>query len=81
MRFVKAVVLGSSAALLLAGAPAPPTAGPLCGPSDLQLRPSADLYCLELIPRPDVPQTRAMLELGRAESPYDVAVTAAGNQR
>ena len=81
MRLVKAAALVSSAALLLAGAPAPPTAGPLCGPSDVRLRPSADLYCLELIPRPDVPQTRAMLELGRAESPYDVAVTAAGNQR
>ena len=80
MRRIRAAAALSAAALLAAGAPPPTAAGPLCGPG-AGLRPSADLYCLELIARPDVPQIRAMVELGRAESPYDVAVTALGNQR
>lgn len=45
------------------------------------LRPSADLYCLDLVPRPDVPSAKGTVELGRAESPMDVAVTALGHQR
>ena len=82
MRFTRVAGLAALAGLLLAGAPAPPPAEPLCGTgAGPGLKPSADLYCLELIPRPDVPAVRAMLELGAVESPYDVAVTVSGNQR
>jgi FtsP/CotA-like multicopper oxidase with cupredoxin domain len=63
------------------GAPAAADPAPLCAAGDTTgLRPSRDLYCLELIPRPDLSGT-GMLELGRAESPFDVAVTDEGNQR
>ncbi|MBL8987802.1 MAG: multicopper oxidase family protein [Gemmatimonadetes bacterium] len=67
--------------LVLGGSlpPAPPAA--LCGPATEPLRPSADLYCLDLVLRPDVPTGRGTVELGRARSPFDVAVTAEGNQR
>ncbi len=55
---------------------------PLCGGADDgSLRPSPDLYCLELVPRPDIPSASGVLELGRASSPFDVAVTAEGSQR
>jgi suppressor of ftsI len=54
----------------------------LCAAGDSsRLRPSTDLYCLELVPRPDVAGVTALLELGRAESPFDIAVTEVGNQR
>jgi FtsP/CotA-like multicopper oxidase with cupredoxin domain len=55
---------------------------PLCTPGDTtRLRPSTDIYCLELVPRPDIVGVAGMLELGRAPSPFDVAVTTEGNQR
>src|SRR2546430_1801347 len=55
---------------------------PLCLPGDtVRLRPSRDLYCLELVARPEIAGVTGMLELGRAPSPFDVAVTPVGNQR
>jgi FtsP/CotA-like multicopper oxidase with cupredoxin domain len=79
---VLVVAAGLAALALAGGAPAPAPSGSLCGPgaSD-SIRPSTDLYCLELVPRPDVPALRGTLELGRSETPLDVAVTASGNQR
>ena len=60
----------------------PATAEPLCGEETATtLRPSADLYCMELLPRPDVPSASGTAELGRAASPFDVALTAGGSQR
>ncbi len=81
MRAVGVVaVLGT---LLVSGAR--PGSGPaaLCQPDGGPgLRPSRDLYCLELVARPDVPVSVAgVVELGRAESPFDVATTRTGSQR
>jgi FtsP/CotA-like multicopper oxidase with cupredoxin domain len=71
------------AAALLGSAPAAPPYESLCAPGDpAALRPSTDLYCLDLVARPDVPGgVKGTVELGRAESPMDVAVTATGSQR
>jgi suppressor of ftsI len=69
-------------ALLVLGGGTPAVApGGLCAPEGPALRPSTDLYCLDLVPRPDVPGVRGTVELGRAESAMDVAVTALGHQR
>ncbi len=40
--------------------------------------PSADLYCIDLIPAPDFPNAGGRVELGRAHSPFGVAVTRDG---
>jgi FtsP/CotA-like multicopper oxidase with cupredoxin domain len=54
----------------------------LCGTdSDQRLRPSPDLYCVELIARPDIPAVAATVELGRVQSPFDIATTAVGTHR
>ena len=53
----------------------------LCGVDSVRIRPSPDLYCLELVPRPDVGQLSGVVELGRVESPYDVTVSVEGTQR
>ena len=45
------------------------------------MRPSQDLYCLELLPRPEVAGAGGVVELGRATSPFDVALTPGGAQR
>ena len=37
-------------------------------------RPSADLYCIDLVAAPDFPDARGAAELGRAQSPFGVAV-------
>ncbi len=81
MRLSGRVAAALAATLTVASSlpPAPP--GALCGPSSEPLRPSADLYCLDLVPRPDILVGRGTVELGRARSPFDVAVTAEGNQR
>ena len=50
-------------------------------PDTTALRPSADLYCLELVPRPEVASATGTVELGRASSPFDVALTPDGSQR
>lgn len=42
--------------------------------------PSPDLYCLELVARPGVIGS-GLVELGRARSPYDVALTSEGSTR
>ncbi len=43
--------------------------------------PSNDLYCIELVPRPEVYQVKGSVELGRAASPFDVAVDIDGHQK
>ncbi|MFN0181457.1 MAG: multicopper oxidase family protein [Gemmatimonadales bacterium] len=80
-RFATAVVLAGTVGW--SGAPAGGSwAGPLCGPAGAQaLRPSEDLYCLELVARPEITGVTGTVELGRVQSPFDVAVTAAGVQR
>jgi suppressor of ftsI len=40
--------------------------------------PSADLYCIDLVPAPDFPGAHGVVELGRAPSPFGVAVTRDG---
>jgi suppressor of ftsI len=73
-----AVPLRSTGAVALRA----PRAEPLCAePRAGTLQPSADLYCLELLPRPDVPSASGTAELGRAATPFDVALTAGGSQR
>ncbi len=55
---------------------------PLCDTADRAgLHPSADLYCMELLARPEVPDAGGTAELGRADSPFDVALTPDGSQR
>ena len=53
----------------------------LCHPSVGEMRASQDLYCLELLPRPEAADAGGVVELGRANSPFDVALTAEGSQR
>lgn len=43
--------------------------------------PSRDLYCIELTPAPDYPSIHGVATLGRAASPFGIAVTPAGIQR
>jgi len=80
---LRVVATAAVAGLMLLGGSLPDQAPPLCGPELAgRLQPSRDLYCLELVARPDVPQTvAATLELGRAGSPFDVATNRIGNQR
>jgi FtsP/CotA-like multicopper oxidase with cupredoxin domain len=76
--WIGAVLLGGLSLALAK----PLIADRLCAPPDTTaLRPSADLYCLELVPRPDVSGAAGVLELGRAASPFDVALTPSGSQR
>ncbi len=41
-------------------------------------QPSTDLYCIPLVPVPDVPTASGTVELGRVPSPFGVAVTLEG---
>ncbi len=43
--------------------------------------PSADLYCIDLIPAPDFPTASGTVNLGHVSSPFGVAVTADGRHR
>jgi FtsP/CotA-like multicopper oxidase with cupredoxin domain len=43
--------------------------------------PSRDLYCIELTPAPDYPDIHGVATLGRAASPFGIAVTPEGVQR
>lgn len=43
--------------------------------------PSRDLYCIELTPAPDYPDIHGVATLGRAPSPFGIAVTPDGVQR
>src|SRR5438105_5471587 len=45
------------------------------------LMPSRDLYCLVLVPSPDVQGVSGEVELGRAPDPFTIAVTADGRIR
>jgi suppressor of ftsI len=46
-----------------------------------EVRPSRDLYCLELLPAAGVRDASGVVELGHVPGPFTVAVTAEGNQR
>jgi len=83
---VRSSTLAVSLALLslvaAAAARREPAQGLQCGVADAgELRASPDLYCMELLPRPDVEGVTATAELGRAASPFDVALTPDGSQR
>ena len=76
---VGATTLGG---ILLVVARSPTSSALACTSSDTTgLRPSTDLYCMELVPRPEVAAATGTVELGRAPSPFDVALTADGSQR
>ncbi len=66
---------------LVVAAPARQSAAPSCdsGPPAVT-SPSRDLYCMELVPRPGM-EGSGVVELGRASSPYDVALTPEGSTR
>ncbi|MEO7964278.1 MAG: multicopper oxidase domain-containing protein, partial [Gemmatimonadaceae bacterium] len=60
---------------------------PLCNessttaPTSNAMRPSRDLYCMELLARPGAGDAGGTLQLGRATSPFDVSLTVDGSQR
>ena len=43
--------------------------------------PARDIYCLDLIPRPEFPEASGVVELARIPSPFDVAVSVEGHLR
>ncbi|HET7276019.1 MAG TPA: multicopper oxidase family protein [Longimicrobiaceae bacterium] len=43
--------------------------------------PNADLYCIDLVPKPDLLGASGTVKLGRAQSPFGAVVTADGHQR
>ncbi len=52
-----------------------------CGGDDpARVAPAADLYCFDLIPRPDVREATGSVELGRVRSPFDISVSRDGHQ-
>src|SRR5689334_6951244 len=66
-------------ALALASAPTPN----LCAvdSSEVELRPSRSLFCIDLVPVPDLRQLHGTVELRRAASPFTVAVDADGHHQ
>jgi len=69
-------------ALVLFAAPAPaPIDDPCRDPGVLPPGVDPGLHCIELVPVPDIMEVKARAVLGRAPSPYGVAVTADGRQR
>ena len=65
-------------AILLLAVQGPPD---FCRDRSISGTPSRDLYCIELSPVPDFPDISGVITLGRAPSPFGVAVTPAGVQR
>ena len=59
-------------------AQAPPT---YCGQGAADRLPARDLYCVTLQPTPDLLEVSGTVTLGRASSPFGIAVTSAGIQR
>jgi len=53
----------------------------LCDVQPQAVAPSRDLYCLVLVPSPDVDGVRGQVELGHPMSPFTIAVTPAGRTR
>ncbi|MGH7531280.1 MAG: multicopper oxidase family protein [Gemmatimonadales bacterium] len=47
----------------------------VCARDSSRLTPSADLYCIDLVPAPDFPELRGAVELRRVPTPFGVAVT------
>ena len=68
------------AALLLSIIAFAPTAAQasLCDVKPAALAPSRDLYCLMLVPSPDVDGVKGQVELGHPLSPFTIAVTPTG---
>lgn len=52
-----------------------------CDPASGDRLPARDLYCLTLEPTPDLLEVSGIVTLGRAPSPFGIAVTASGVQR
>ncbi|HUG40816.1 MAG TPA: multicopper oxidase family protein [Longimicrobiales bacterium] len=74
----------AAALLVAAGAAfaAPDGGAPPCEESDgRDGRPSADLYCIVLVPTPDLRGVEAEVALRRAPSPFSLSVTAQGTPR
>src|SRR4051812_25814330 len=73
------VVLQLAVALVLD--PAPATARPRpCDASD-SLGPSRDLYCIELVPAPNLVGVSGRVELGHIPGPFTITVGPAGEPR
>ncbi|MBI4501917.1 MAG: multicopper oxidase family protein [Gemmatimonadetes bacterium] len=51
-----------------------------CARAPAPADPAHDIYCLELIPRPDIREATGVVELRRPPSPFDVAVSVEGHQ-
>ena len=72
----------SPALLLALLAVASPDPGPdFCEGNAKTGAPARDLYCIQLTPVPDFPDIVGVITLGRAPSPFGIAVTATGVQR
>ncbi len=72
------------ATLVATGASVPsPSAqgGSLCRPDTTIGHPAPDLWCIPLVPRPDLPDASGLVELRQAETPFDLAVTRDGHHR
>ena len=78
----------AAALTLVASAPAPAPLA-LASPADTASfctappgarAPARDIYCIDLIPRPDVLQASGVVELRRVPGPFDVSVTPDGHQ-
>src|SRR5918992_4106257 len=52
-----------------------------CDVPEAAYGPSRDLYCIELIPAPDVPDAGGRVELGYLPNPFTVATTLDGRLR
>ena len=50
----------------------------VCARDTVSLQPSADLYCIDLVPIPDLPTASGAVELRRVATPFGTAVTAEG---
>lgn len=73
--------MSASALILLALIPAQHPGPDFCQDRSRKDLPSRDLYCIALSPVPDFPDIAGTITLGRAASPFGVAVTPAGVQR
>ncbi|MFN2564931.1 MAG: multicopper oxidase family protein [Gemmatimonadaceae bacterium] len=73
-------VIGALAASTLAPALAAqaPRPADVCARAADRRAPAADLYCIDLIPTPDLPEAAGAVELRRVPSPFGAAVTADG---
>ena len=73
------VVLQLAGALVLDPAPATAQQRPCDAPDSLG--PSRDLYCMELVPAPDIAGVSGRVELGHLLGPFTIAVGPGGEPR